>query len=99
MWVTPSHRCRDWPISLDRPADTHSDYAAGRPASDVTQFAGDAARGRAFRTGITERLPGSNLEGDTVTEPVCEPVLVDLPGCHRKHRFNGAIDVGLLVVP
>ena len=24
MWVTPSHRYQDWPISLDRPADTHS---------------------------------------------------------------------------
>ncbi len=57
------------------------------------------ALGELFRSVITEWLPRSSLEGGPVTKPVCEPRLVDLACCHRKHRFNGVVDVGLLVVP
>ena len=36
MWVTPSHRHQDWPISLNRPSHTHSDYELSRVLTYLT---------------------------------------------------------------
>ena len=56
--------------------------------------------GGGSRPVITERVSGLRfLEGDPFAEPAREPGLVDLPCRHRKHRFDGVVGVGLLVVP